>query len=137
MFIAKTWANEARLDRTLSTINFDQKWVEGSMEGSCTNYIDTTFQEEDRTVTGVIIRDCQGKGLAQWSEIIPPPITVVELETLTASKALQCATDLSLNDVSLEGDSEIIINTLNEDSHSLASFGLPIQDVKCFANLFH
>ena len=75
--------------------------------------------------------------MAQWSEIIPHPLTVVELETLTASKALQCVADLSLNDVSLEGDSEIIINTLNEDSHSLASFGLPIQDVKCFANLFH
>ena len=27
MIIAKTWANEARLDRTLSTITFDQKWV--------------------------------------------------------------------------------------------------------------
>ena len=56
---------------------------------------------------------------------------------MTASKALQCATDLRLNDVSLEGDLEIVINALNEDLHSLASFGLPIQDVKCFANLFH
>ena len=27
VFIAETWANEARLDRTLSKINFDQKWV--------------------------------------------------------------------------------------------------------------
>ena len=27
MIIAETWANEARLDRTLSTITFDQKWV--------------------------------------------------------------------------------------------------------------
>ena len=27
MFIAETWADEVRLDRTLSYINFDQKWV--------------------------------------------------------------------------------------------------------------
>lgn len=27
MFLTETWANEARLSRTLSTINFDQKWV--------------------------------------------------------------------------------------------------------------
>ena len=27
MFIVETWADEARLDRTLSTITFDQKWV--------------------------------------------------------------------------------------------------------------
>ena len=74
------------------------------MEGSSTSYIDATFQEENRVGIGVIIRDCQGKGLAQWPKIIPLPQTVVELETLTASKALQCATDLRLNDVSLEGD---------------------------------
>ena len=111
--------------------------IDATMEGSSTSYIDATFQEENRVGIGVIIRDCQGKGLAQWPKIIPLPQTVVELETLTASKALQCAADLRLNDVNLEGDAEIVINALNENSHSLASFGLPIQDVKCFANLFH
>ena len=70
----------------------------------------------------------------------PPPIfyfLFLNIEILTASKVLQCAADLSSNDVILEGDSEIIINVLNEVPHSLASFGLPIQGVKCFANLFH
>ena len=64
-------------------------------------------------------------------------IYIFNIETLTASKVLQCAADLSLNDVILEVDLEIVINALNEDPHSLASFGLPIQGVKCFANLFH
>ena len=27
MFIVETWADEVKLDRTLSTITFDQKWV--------------------------------------------------------------------------------------------------------------
>ena len=27
VFIAETWTEEVRLDRTLSKINFDQKWV--------------------------------------------------------------------------------------------------------------
>ena len=27
MFIVETWADEVRLNRTLSKINFDQKWV--------------------------------------------------------------------------------------------------------------
>ena len=27
VFIAETWTDEVRLDRTLSKINFDQKWV--------------------------------------------------------------------------------------------------------------
>ena len=62
--------------------------IDATVDGSGTNYIDATFQEEDRAGIGVIIRDCQGKGLAQRSEIIPLPQTVVELKTLTTSKTL-------------------------------------------------
>ena len=94
------------------------------------------FQEEDRAGIGVIIRDCQGRA---WHKvkIIPLPLTVVELETLATSESLQFTADLSLNDVILEGDSEIVINALNANSYSLSSFGLFSQDFKCFANLFH
>ena len=42
-----------------------------------------------------------------------------------------------MNDVILDGDSEIVINALEADSYSLASFSLFSQGVKCFANLFH
>ena len=61
----------------------------------------------------------------------------MELETLATSESLQFTADLSLNDVILEGDSEIVINALNANSYSLSSFGLFSQDFKCFANLFH
>ena len=107
------------------------------MEGSGTNYIDTMFQEEDRVGIGVIIRECQGKGLAHMVGIIPFPLTVIELETLATSKALQFDADLSLEDVTPQGVSEIAINALNADSQSLESFGLLSRDVKCFASLFH
>ena len=107
------------------------------MEGSGTNYIDTMFQEEDRVGIGVIIRECQGKGLAHMVGIIPFPLTVIELETLATSKALQFDADLSLEDVTPQGVSEIAINALNADSQSLESFGLLSSDVKCFTSLFH
>ena len=95
------------------------------------------FQEEDRAGIGVIIRECQGKGLAHMVRIIPLPLTVIELETLAISKALQFDTDLSLEDVTRKGVSEIVMNALNADSQSLESFGLLIHDVKCFTSLFH
>ena len=69
--------------------------------------------------------------------IILLPLTVIEFETLAILKALQSDTDLSLKDVILKGDSEIAMNALNADSHSLESFGLLSRDVKCFASLFH
>ena len=107
------------------------------MERQATNYIDTMFQEEDRAGIGVIIRECQGKGLAHMVKIIPLPQTVIELGTLAISKDLQFDADLSLEDVTPEGVSEIAINTLNANSQSLESFGLLSCDVKCFASLFH
>ena len=58
----------------------------------------------------------------------------MELETLAVAKALQFAIDLGLSKVILEGDSEIVINVSNENSQSLASFGLLIRDVKNTAN---
>ena len=106
VFLAETWADEVRLKNVLRKIRcenifnaprtnrggglvlFWRSSIDATMDGSGTNYIDATFQEEDRAGIGVIIRDCQGKGLAQRSEIIPLPLTVVELETLATSKSL-------------------------------------------------
>nr|POF00765.1 hypothetical protein CFP56_68292 [Quercus suber] len=66
------------------------------------------FQEEDGTGIGVIIRECQGKGLAHMVGIITLPLTVIE--------TLQFDADLSLEGVNLEGVSEITMNALNADS---------------------
>ena len=107
------------------------------VEGSGTNYIDTMFQEEDRAGIGVIIRECQEKGLAHMVGIIPLPLIVIELETLAILKTLQFDADLSLEDVTLEGVSKIAMNTLNANSQSLESFGLLSRDVKRVASLFH
>ena len=103
---------------------FWRSTIDVIVEGSSTNYIDTMFQEEDRTGIGVIIRDCQGNGLAHMVGIIPHTLTVMELEALATSKALQLDANLNLKDVIPKGDSEIAINALNADSHSLESFGL-------------
>ena len=139
MFLAETWVDKVRLKNVLRDENlfidpqlnmrgglvlFWRSTIDVTVESSGTNYIDTMFQEEDRAGIGVIIRDCQGKGLAHMVEIIPHTLTVMELETLATSKALQLDADLNLKDVIPKGDSKIAINDLNADSHSLESFGL-------------
>ena len=100
------------------------------------NFNGAMFKEEDRAGIGVIVRDSQGLVLASMSQVIPLPLTVVELKTLAAAKALEFASDLNLGKVFLEGDSETVINSLNDNSPSLAPFGLLIQEVKNYANLF-
>ena len=69
--------------------------------------------------------------------IILLPLTVIEFETLAILKTLQFDADLSLEDVTPKGVSEIVMNALNADSQSLESFCLHSRDVKCFASLFH
>ena len=70
------------------------------------------------------------------SQNIPLPLTVVELKTLAVAKALEFAIDLGFSSIILEGDSEILMKSLMDDSLSLASFRLLIQDVKTYAELF-
>ena len=55
---------------------------------------------------------------------------MLEIETMAAKIALEFALELGLDSAILEGVFEILVNSLMEDSLSLASFGLLIQDVK-------
>lgn len=83
-----------------------------------------------RAGIGDIIWDCQGLVLTSMSQNILLPLTVVELEDLATVKALELAIDLGFSLVILEGDLEILTKSLMDNSSSLASFGLLIQDVK-------
>ena len=65
------------------------------------------------------------------------PISVVELETLATAKAFEFFIDLGFVSTILEGDSEIVMKALTDDSASLASFGLLIRDVKTYVNNFN
>ena len=112
------------------------KWRVPPTEFYKINFDGAMFKEEDRAGIGVIIRDSQGLVLASMSQVIPLHLTVVELETLAATKALEFASDLSLGKVILEGDFETVINSLNDNSPLLAPFSLLIQDIKNYANLF-
>ncbi|KAF3960731.1 hypothetical protein CMV_014576 [Castanea mollissima] len=76
------------LDMEGGLVLFWRSTIDVIVEGSGTNYINTVFQEKDRAGIGVIIRDCQGKGLAHMVGITPLPLTVIELETLAISTAL-------------------------------------------------
>ena len=98
------------LDMGGGLVLFWRSTIDEIVEGSGTYYIDTIFQEENRAGIGMIIWDCQGKGLEHMVGIIPLPLTIIELETLAILKALQFDVDLSLKDVIPEGDSKIAMN---------------------------
>ncbi|XP_075633348.1 uncharacterized protein LOC142605796 [Castanea sativa] len=100
------------------------------------NFDGSLFTSLDRANVGVVIRDCNGLVMASLSQPIPLPLTVMEIETIAAARALEFALELGLNSVILEGDCEILMKSLMEDLLSLASSGLLIQDVKVIAKSF-
>ena len=61
--------------------------------------------------------------MASLSQKIPLPFTVIEVEALAARRAVEFAAELDLDWIVLEGDSEILINTLQHGCRSLAQFG--------------
>ena len=74
--------------------------------------------------------------MASMSHNITLPISVVELKTLAAAKALEFSIDLGFVSAILEGDSKIVMKALMDDSPSLASFGLLIRDVKTYVEQY-
>ena len=61
--------------------------------------------------------------MASLSQKIPLPFTVIEGEALAARMAVVFAAEVGLDRIVLEGDSEILINTLQHGCRSLARFG--------------
>ena len=74
--------------------------------------------------------------MASLPQPIPLPLIVLETETITAARALEFALELGLNSIILEGDYEIHMKSLMEDSLSIASSGLLIQDVEVIVESF-
>ena len=74
--------------------------------------------------------------MGSMSQVIPLPQTIVEIEILAALKALEFAADLGLISMVLEGDLEILMNALMDNSLLLASFGLFIPNIKAYAEFF-
>ena len=74
--------------------------------------------------------------MASLSQKISLPQTVVELETLAATRAIEFSIELGFSKVILEGDSETVIKALQDNSPSLAPFGLLIRDAQEAANFF-
>ncbi|XP_075654837.1 uncharacterized protein LOC142625007 [Castanea sativa] len=100
------------------------------------NFDGALFTSLDRARIGVIIWDCNGLVMASLSQAIPLPLTVLETETVAVARALEFALELGLDSVILEGDYEILMKSLMQDSLSLATSGLLIQDVKVIAESF-
>lgn len=91
------------------------------------------FQESNEAGTGVVIRNFTCEVMAALSEKIAKPSSVSILESIVARRAVQFVCELDFDHSYFEGDSEIVISSLQNRDMFSSSFGHLIQDTLSFA----
>lgn len=64
------------------------------------------------------------------------PFTVIEVEAMTARRALILALEIGFDRVILEGDSQVLITALQNSLYSLFHFGHIVKDIQYLASCF-
>ena len=75
----------------------------------------------------MVVQDKEGLAIASMAARIPQQLQPTEIKALAAYKAVGFARELGLSQVVLEGDSSIVMSTLNSSYPGLAPFGLLVQ----------
>ena len=100
------------------------------------NYDGTTFKHEEKFRINVVIWDSSSQPIVALSQQIPRAYNAVEIEAIAATKALEFAREVGINNVVMVGDSWLVHHALINDEKSLSPFGLLTEDVKFFFQLF-
>lgn len=81
----------------------------------------------------MVVRDINGFVLASLSQQIPQAYSPEVIEALAASKALQFASEIGITKAVLEGDSQVLMSRLINDTEVLSYIGLLIEDVRPYS----
>ena len=101
------------------------------------NFDGALFREKNLASLGCIIRNDKGLVMAAFTQLIPLPTSIETVEVLAARSAIGFAQELCLDQIILEGDSEITINALSKGGWESSSLGHIIKDIKAFASAFN
>lgn len=83
-----------------------------------------------------MIKDNRGLVIALMFQKIDLPHSIGEVEAMVAVRTSKFSLEVGIDTTILEGDYEIIINSLKDENASLASFGHLILDAKLFVDIF-
>lgn len=110
------------------------KWVAPVRNEYKTNLDGAMIHDTGEVGLGVVIWNHEGEVMAALSEKIPQPPSVTQLELLAARRAALFVQEVGLHNSILEGDSEIVINSLKRCDMFQSAFGHLIQDTLVYVN---
>ena len=94
------------------------------------NFDGAIFTKEHRSGIGVVLRDDQDSVLASLSRQVSQAYNPLEIEATAAVVVLWFASKLGFSQVVLEGDSQVLMETLINDNVFLSSDGLLIDYIQ-------
>ncbi|KAK9991286.1 hypothetical protein SO802_026271 [Lithocarpus litseifolius] len=100
------------------------------------NFDGAIFKTENRSGIGVDVRDHTGAILASLAQSFSPALTPVEIEAVAAARALEFGLEIGSSEAILEGDSELIMNSLKSGGGTIASVQPLVQDAIIFADFY-
>lgn len=103
------------------------RWSPPPSNGYRANFDAAIFQDVGRAGIGVIIRDSQGLAMASLTQNVQLASSVVEMEALAATRAIELATELGFDRIIFEGDSTTVLRALTDQSSTYAAFSLLIR----------
>ena len=84
---------------------------------------------------GVVVRNHQGHAVAAYTKRFLPPTPAI-IEALAARAEVHLALELKLDQVSFEGDSDIIIKALQSSEANFTSYGHIIEETQDKSKFF-
>ena len=100
------------------------------------NFDGAIFWTENRSGIGVVVSTHIGAILASLAQSIPQAFQPAEIEAIAVARALEFEHEIGLTKAILEGDSELIVNSLKSGRATMASVEPLIQDVTIFSTSY-
>ena len=85
------------------------------------NFDRAIFRQENKSRIRVVIRDHLGVVIESLAQLTAPTLHPIEIEAIAAARALEFGQEIGITKAVLEGDFELIINSLKAGGQSIAS----------------
>ena len=100
------------------------------------NFDGVVFRNENRSGIGMVIRDHTSSIIASLAQLIVLAFQPTKIKAIAAAQALEFGQEIGISGATLEGDSELIIDSLKARGHTMTSVEPLFQDTVVFSNFY-
>ena len=113
-----------------------EKWKPPDANSVKINFDGAIFKNENRSGIGIVVHNQIGAILASLAQSISQALQPTEIKAIAPAWALEFGHEIGLTEAILEGDSEMIVNSLKTGRATMALVEPLIQDATHFSGLY-